>query len=450
MPEWDAVIIGAGFSGLCTGALLTSYGQKVLLLDKRPYVGGRAGSIEYRGHVLDDGAHMPSEAGHIEKVFERLGIEFPGLYRYASGEVFLDGCWKPMKEIFPMEEARESLRWFATMPWEEVEGLYDVSVKDWYTGKSDARGWELLWTYLSQIGNVGNRTEDLSMGEMINFYREHFQRGLRPNQIGGTLEGGFAALTEPLKGYIERHGGEIGLNTSVNDIVIERGTARGVELEVGERLFPSHVLGTQVIEAPVVICTLPVWDLFKVISEEEFPVWYRDWVHGLAGKVCHVWTIACAVDEPLWDVTMFKWHPCLPRTGTYGIFFQHQSYGDKAGQTQVNLCIQGAYADLPDLSGLQWAKTRRAVRRVLDGLMEDGKELIPGLDGAIEWEVRTASVFGLSESPGIAGRHRPPMIPPGIKNLFMVSDTASDAHGLGCQGIAHASLELMANLFPEG
>jgi hypothetical protein len=80
--------------------------------------------------------------------------------------------------------------------------------------------------------------------------------------------------------------------------------------------------------------------------------------------------------------------------------------------------------------------------------MEDGKELIPGLEGAIEWEVRTASVFGLAESPGIAGRHRPPMVPPGIRNLYMVSDTVSDAVGLGCQGIACASLKLMEDLFP--
>ncbi len=450
MQNWDAIILGAGFSGLCTGALLTSRGRKVLLLDKRGEVGGRAGSIEYRGHVLDNGAHMPSEAGHIERVFERLGIEFPRLHRYSSGEVFLEGCWKPMKEIFPMEEARIWLRSFATMPWEEVEGLYDVSVKDWYSGKSDAPGWELLWTYLAQIGDVGNRPEDLSMGEMINFYREHFQRGLRPNQIGGTLQGGFGALTQPLREYIEGKGSEIRLNTPVNDIVIEGGVARGIELEFGEQLFPDHLRPTEVIEAPVIVCTLPVWDLFRVVSEEEFPVWYRDWIRGLAKKVCHVWTIACAVEEPLWDVTVFKWHPCLPRTGTYGIFFQHQSYGDKAGETQVNLCIQGGYADLPDLAESRWAKTRRAVRRVLDGLMEDAKELIPGLESAVAWEVRTASVFGLSESPGIAGRHRPSMVPPGVINLYMVSDTVSEAKGLGCQGIAHASLRLMDHLFPDG
>lgn len=450
MPDYDAIIIGAGITGLCTGALLASRGQKVLLLDKRPCVGGRAGCVEHKQHVLDDGAHMPSEAGHLEKIFDRLGLVFPKLHRYPGGEVYLDGAWRPMKDVFPMAEARETLRSFATMPWEEVERLYDVSVKDWYTAQSRGKGWDLLWTYLAQIADVGNRPEDLSVGEMIHFYREHFERGLRLNEIGGTPQGGLAALTEPLKTYVQAHGGEIRLNTPVNDIVIESGVVRGVELEEGEQIFPSHVRPTKRIEAPVVVCTLPVWDLFKVVSEDEFPLWYRDWIHRLEKKVCHVWTIACAIDEPLWDVKLFRWHPCLPRTGTYGIFFQHQSYGDRAGQTQVNLCIQGSYQDLPDLSELEWARTRRAVRRILDNLMEDSRELLPGLEKATRWEVRTAAVYGLSESPGISGRHRPPMTVPGVRDLFLASDTVRDARGVGMQAAASVALKLVQRLFPSG
>jgi phytoene dehydrogenase-like protein len=199
MPGYDAIIVGAGFTGLCTGALLARRGKKVLLLDKRPYVGGRAGCVEHERHVLDDGAHMPSEAGHLESIFEKLGLEFPKLHRYPGGEVHMDGAWRPMKDVFPMAEAREALRSFGTMPWEEVERLYDVSVKDWYAARSHETGWGLLWTYLAQIGDVGNRPEDLSMGGMVNFYREHFQRGLKLNQIGGTPQGGLAALTEPLR-----------------------------------------------------------------------------------------------------------------------------------------------------------------------------------------------------------------------------------------------------------
>ena len=449
MASYDAVIVGAGFSGLFTGALLARHGRKVLLLERKSYVGGRAGCVEFRKHILDDGAHMPSEAGHVEKAFDTLGLKFPKLHRYPSGEVYLDGSWKPMKEVFPLEETREALRKFTTMPWQEVEELYDVSVRDWYSRRSRAQGWELFWTYLAQIADVGNKTEDLSMGELVHFFREHFERGLRLNQIGGTLQGGLAALTEPLATYIESHGGEIRLRTAVNEVVIEGGKAKGVELEVGERLFPSQILDTEVVEAPLIICTVPVWDLFKVISQDAFPVWYRDWISRLQKKVCHVWTIVCAVDRPLWDLEVFKWSPRLPRTGTYGIFFQHQSYGDKAGEIQVNLCIQGSYDDLPDLTQWEWAKIRRDARQVLDRLMEDAKEMIPGLAQAKKWEIRTAAVYGLSESPGITGQHKPPMEPPCVQNLYMVSDTVREARGVGIQAAACACLKLMERLFPE-
>ena len=251
-----------------------------------------------------------------------------------------------------------------------------------------------------------------------------------------------------MRDYIENNGGEIRLNTPVNDIVIEGGKVRGVELEKGERLFPSHILDTEVIEAPMVISTVPIWDLFKVISEDEFPIWYRDWIHRLEKKVCHVWNIICAVDQPLWDVNAFMWIPKLPRTGIFGLAFHHQSYGDQAKEYQINLVLQGNYKDLPDLTEWKWAKTRRAVRRFLNLLEEDTNELIPGLAEAKKWKVRQAAALGLAEEPGISGMHRPSMAPPGIENLYLVSDTIYEARGLGIQSTALASQALIDKLFP--
>jgi phytoene dehydrogenase-like protein len=77
MANYDAIIVGAGISGLTTGALLCHQGKNVLILEKAPTLGGRFGSIQYRGHVLDDGAHMPSDTGHVERVFETLGLSYP-------------------------------------------------------------------------------------------------------------------------------------------------------------------------------------------------------------------------------------------------------------------------------------------------------------------------------------------------------------------------------------
>jgi len=55
----------------------------------------------------------------------------------------------------------------------------------------------------------------------------------------------------------------------------------------------------------------------------------------------------------------------------------------------------------------------------------------------------------LSESPGIAGRHRPPIVPPGIENLYLLSDTINEAHGLGIQAIAKASQALLNKIISK-
>ena len=77
MENWDVIIVGAGYGGLCSGALLAHAGKKVLVIERDKIIGGRAGSIMHAGQVLDDGAHIPSQAGHLESIFADLGIPYP-------------------------------------------------------------------------------------------------------------------------------------------------------------------------------------------------------------------------------------------------------------------------------------------------------------------------------------------------------------------------------------
>ncbi len=51
----DVAIAGAGLAGLVAGAILTRHGQRVLVVDRNPEVGGRGGSTPHRGYRLDGG-----------------------------------------------------------------------------------------------------------------------------------------------------------------------------------------------------------------------------------------------------------------------------------------------------------------------------------------------------------------------------------------------------------
>jgi len=54
------VIVGAGLSGLAAGVALASRSISVLLLEQRPYAGGRAYSFRDRttGDIVDNGQHL--------------------------------------------------------------------------------------------------------------------------------------------------------------------------------------------------------------------------------------------------------------------------------------------------------------------------------------------------------------------------------------------------------
>ncbi|HTP13022.1 MAG TPA: FAD-dependent oxidoreductase, partial [Bacteroidota bacterium] len=57
---YDVVIIGGGLSGLSAAVSLAEKGRRVLLLEQRQYLGGRAHSFvdTTTGDVVDNGQHL--------------------------------------------------------------------------------------------------------------------------------------------------------------------------------------------------------------------------------------------------------------------------------------------------------------------------------------------------------------------------------------------------------
>lgn len=81
MERYDAIIIGAGFSGMLCGALLSGYGKRVLVVERSNYIGGRVAkkSISKWGwgksrERISYGPHIFPAKGHAEDVLNDLGI----------------------------------------------------------------------------------------------------------------------------------------------------------------------------------------------------------------------------------------------------------------------------------------------------------------------------------------------------------------------------------------
>ena len=60
--DYDVVVIGAGIAGLGAAAILAKdFGKKVLVLERAPFVGGRAVSFVGKGNkVVADGVAVPT------------------------------------------------------------------------------------------------------------------------------------------------------------------------------------------------------------------------------------------------------------------------------------------------------------------------------------------------------------------------------------------------------
>ena len=60
MNDYDAVVVGAGFAGLSAAARLTRDGARVLVLEARARLGGRATAFTDRdtGELVDNGQHV--------------------------------------------------------------------------------------------------------------------------------------------------------------------------------------------------------------------------------------------------------------------------------------------------------------------------------------------------------------------------------------------------------
>lgn len=70
MQKYDAIVVGAGITGLLTALVLGKHGSKVLVLEKNPFPGGNCNSYMVDGYQVDVGVHAITHL--IRGPFKRL------------------------------------------------------------------------------------------------------------------------------------------------------------------------------------------------------------------------------------------------------------------------------------------------------------------------------------------------------------------------------------------
>jgi len=263
----EVIVIGGGYAGLSTGALLVKKGFKVILLEKKQILGGRAMSFrddegfhrEYGQH-----SHRLGEDGPAYAVFRALGekIEFveaeypPGCYYKGKLYPRPDSPMKLLRSpILPFRAGIQAVRVLIKMIRSNPEQWFDKTVKEFYRRHfSPIPEVEDLLDLFSFTIMVP-KADYCSAGELIDFLR----RALRAKRKAGTPKGGSAQVIGKLHSIITTGGGEVRLGEKVKEIRVKDNQVEGVETD------------RQSYSARAVVFAAPVRELLELVSPELLP-----------------------------------------------------------------------------------------------------------------------------------------------------------------------------------
>ena len=257
-PRYDAVVIGAGMSGLAAGIRLAQFDRKVLLLEKHTLWGGLNSFYKRAGRRIDTGLHAltnyapkGSRGAPLTKLLRQLRIPWEDL---ALGEQTYSEIVFPSARLeFSNGFGRLAESIAAAFPG-EVDGfsrlVAAVGEVDPYHAREPAEsGRAFLARYVADpllaemllhpiLWYGSAREDDIDGYQFVILFRSIYQEGFaRP-------EGGIKRLLDLLVGRYKELGGELRMRAGVRAIRVEGGAARGVVLDDGTAIDAARVFSS--------------------------------------------------------------------------------------------------------------------------------------------------------------------------------------------------------------
>ena len=310
--SFDVVIIGSGLGGLTAAAMLARYGKRVLVCESHSIAGGAAHSFKRRGFEFDSGpsfycglSHERPSLNPLRQVLDVLGESLEAIAYDPMGHYhFPEGTFAVYSNA---EKYRQTVAQITPQGAKELEQfekrllpLYEA-LKDIPTLALRA-DWQLVPVLLSRylpslfkmlpllgmiqgsVGDVMDQVRDPWVRRLIDLEcfllsglkaegtiapEVAFMLGERTRAGVEYPVGGSGAIVDALVRGLKRWGGELWLNSHVEQILVEAGKAVGVRLRNGE-----------VISAPIVISNATIWDTFgtgklPLLRQQDLPDNYR-------------------------------------------------------------------------------------------------------------------------------------------------------------------------------
>lgn len=312
--EPDVVIIGSGFGGLCAAAALTAYGMKPLILESHTAAGGVAHGFTHRNkegvfkfdtgpsffcslvgrdslnplkHALDAVNESVSVTSY--NCFAIDDVRLGSILIYDNASATLDS----LRDVAgPVAASQMDAFYRAVRPIHAAMDVPAVALRgDWRIAPVLAKRWApSLLSLLPHVGVVsqpistvmksagvthpfvrrildieafllsGLKTEATITAEIAFMIGEREKRGSMQYPHGGAT-----AIVDALVRGIRKKGGDIRLRSHVDEILIRNGTAEGVRLKSGEKIYAKHIFSNA-----------SLWDtIHHLVPETSLPKSYR-------------------------------------------------------------------------------------------------------------------------------------------------------------------------------
>ena len=260
------IIIGAGISGLCIGALLVKHGINVEIYEKMSKVGGRTVSTVFKNHILDIGFHiMPFykksslyevlkilNIHNLLKLSKVTDISFyheNKFYKYPKG--LLDFL---TLSLLPFKNRLEVLKLIVPMAFTSIrqsEKMDHVPMSH-YTSKLKDKKSNSFFDAICMLA-FADTQEHVAIGEFIRtiIKANPFRGGT--SEFGYPSEGGYDIVSKLLSNYIMSFPrSKILLNETVKRIIVKDGNIVGVEKT-------KNSISSSIIKGDCVIVSSPAY-----------------------------------------------------------------------------------------------------------------------------------------------------------------------------------------------